>query len=52
MNKIFLALNITRPEREVSSFGGEGVQQGFTNMFAFFDSIRCVFFGLFTGVWC
>lgn len=49
---IFLLLNITRPDRQVSDYGGDAVQESFTGIFAFFDSFRCILIGLFTGVWC
>lgn len=51
--KLFsLEITIERPERTVTGYGGESIQDTFTGMFAFFDQVRCIFFGLFTGVWC
>ncbi len=52
MKIIHLLINVTKPDRELNDYGGDAVQEGLTNLFATFDSIRCVFIGLFTGVWC
>jgi len=49
---IFLVLNITAPDRTVANYGGDAVQETFTGIFAFLDSVRCIFIGLFTGQWC
>ncbi len=49
---IFLLLNITAPDRKVANYGGDAVQESFTAIFATLEAIRCVFIGLFTGVWC
>ena len=51
LDKILLAIETKPPQRSVESYGGEGVQEGFTNLFGFFDSFWCVLAGLFTGVW-
>jgi len=52
LDRILLAIETKPPNRSVESYGGEGVQEGFTNMFAFFDGFWCILAGLFTGVWC
>jgi len=51
---IFLALNITRPDSKVGKLGesGDTFQDSLTGIFLAFDQIRCIFIGLFTGVWC
>jgi len=52
LDRILLAIETSAPNRTVTGYGGEAVQEGFTSIFAFFDQIQCVFIGLFTGVWC
>lgn len=52
LDRILLAIETTAPNRTVQKFGGESVQESFTNIFSFFDSFWCVLAGLFTGVWC
>jgi len=52
MNLIFLVINITKPQRQASDFGGDAVQESFTSIFATLEAIRCIFLGLFTGNWC
>jgi len=51
-DRIILAIETTAPNRTVSGYGGEAVQDSFTNMFDMFDSFWCILAGLFTGVWC
>lgn len=51
LDKIILAIETKAPNRSVESYGGEGVQESFTNVFGFFDTFWCVLAGLFTGVW-
>ena len=49
---ITLVINITKPDRTVSNYGGDAVQDSFTGIFEALEAIRCVFLGLFTGNWC
>lgn len=51
LDRIFHAIETTAPNRSVESYGGEGVQTGFTNLFSVGDQIQCAFIGLFTGDW-
>jgi len=51
LDRIILAIETTAPNRTVTGYGGEAVQEGFSNIFNIGDQIQCAFIGLFTGDW-
>lgn len=51
LDRILLAIETSPPNRSVENYGGEGVQEGFSNLFNIGDQIQCAFIGLFTGEW-
>lgn len=50
-DRIILAVQTTAPNRTVTDYGGEKVQEGFSNLFNIGDQIQCAFMGLFSGQW-